>query len=80
MTVTIYTSPTCQYCKLAKQFLKQRRVRFSERSVADVKIAQEMVDRTRQTAVPAFVIEDQGVERVMIGFREEELKTVFGVR
>lgn len=79
MIVTIYTSPTCQYCKLAKQFLKRSRVRFNERSVADVKIAQEMVDRTQQMAVPALVIDDKGVERVVIGFQEEELKKIFDV-
>ncbi len=77
MVVTLYSSPTCQYCKLAKQFLKKNRVRFTERSVADVKNAQEMVNRTQQTAVPVLIIEDKGVERTIVGFQEEELKQAF---
>lgn len=79
MTVTLYTSPTCQYCKLEKQFLKKHKIRFQERNVTEYRFAQEMVNRTKQTAVPAAVIEDNGVERIVIGFQEEELVAIFGI-
>ena len=42
--VKIYTTPTCPYCQMAKQFFNDNKVEFSEVDVAsDTKAAEEMV-------------------------------------
>lgn len=48
--------------------------------MTEYRLAQEMVNRTKQTAVPSVVIEDKGVERIIIGFQEDELVSVFGIK
>ncbi|MDP2735824.1 MAG: glutaredoxin family protein, partial [bacterium] len=32
--VTIYTTPTCVYCKAAKEFFKENNVEYEEKDVA----------------------------------------------
>jgi glutaredoxin len=42
--IKIYTTPTCPYCKLAKEFLREKNVSFDEINVAeDTEAAKEMV-------------------------------------
>jgi glutaredoxin 3 len=65
MQVTIYTTPTCPYCQLAKAYLAERGVQFQERDVAaDPAAAAEVVARTGQRAVPVITYNGQ----VVIGF------------
>lgn len=65
MDVLIYTTPTCGYCRQAKEYLKTRNVPFAEKNVAaDGLAAQEMVQRTGQRGVPVLVINGQTI----IGF------------
>lgn len=55
--VTIYSTPTCPYCKLAKDHLKSKEVDFEEVDVsADSSKAQEMVKLSGQMGVPVLVI------------------------
>ncbi|HMP85535.1 MAG TPA: glutaredoxin domain-containing protein, partial [Candidatus Paceibacterota bacterium] len=56
--VKIYSTPTCTYCQLAKQFFGQNGVEYTEYDVAeDVVKRQEMVEKTGQMGVPVIVIE-----------------------
>jgi glutaredoxin 3 len=36
MTVIIYTTPTCQYCGVAKQFLAERGIAFTEYDISKI--------------------------------------------
>ena len=65
MKVIVYTTPTCPYCRQAKQYLSSMGVPFVEKNVAaDHAAAREMVQRSGQNAVPVLAIEDE----VIIGF------------
>ena len=70
--VTIYTTPSCVYCKMAKEFFGSHNVAYEEKNVAvDVPARNEMVEKSGQLGVP--VIDVDG--KVIVGFDESELKT-----
>lgn len=68
--VTVYTTPSCPYCRYVKQFLNSKGVPFVEKDVAsDQKAAMEMVRKSGQQGVPVTVIEDE----VIVGFNQPAL-------
>ena len=76
-TVTIYSTPTCVYCNMAKNFFKANNVEFAEHNVAsDLEKRKEMIDKTGQMGVP--VIEAAG--EVIVGFDEGRLRTILNIK
>jgi glutaredoxin 3 len=75
--VQIYTSPTCHYCHLAKDFFTGNAVPFEEFDVmADVEKRQEMIEKSGQMGVPVIVVDDTDV---IVGFDEKHLKSLLGI-
>jgi glutaredoxin-like YruB-family protein len=71
MAVSIYTTPSCSYCRVAKDWLKKEGVPFSEYDVSrDPRRADEMLKRSGQMGVP--VLEVHG--RIIIGFNQGEIE------
>ncbi len=71
MAVTIYTTPSCGYCKVAKEFFRNQRVPFTEYNVAsDQRRADEMMRKSGQTGVP--VIDVNG--KIIVGFNRPEIE------
>ncbi len=71
MSVSIYTTPTCTYCRKAKDYFREHRVGFTEYDVSrDVRKADEMMHKSGQMGVP--VIDING--RVIIGFNLPEIE------
>jgi len=71
MTVKIYTTPTCPWCKKTKEFLKENNVEYEEADVAsDEKAGKEMVDKSGQMGVPVLDIDGT----IIVGFDEEKLR------
>ncbi len=65
MTVKIYTTPTCPWCKKAKEFLKQKKIKFTELDVSsNEKARDEMVQKSKQMGVPVIDIDG----KIIIGF------------
>ena len=80
--VTIYTTPTCNYCHGAKEFFRAHNVVYEEHNVAtDVARRKEMMDKSGQLGVPVITVSDQdGSNKVLvIGFDEPELAKLLGV-
>ena len=70
MIVKIYSTPTCPYCKLAKEYLTSKGVTFDGIDVSQNKEAsQEMVTISGQMGVPVIVIDDQ----VIVGFDKAKI-------
>ncbi|MCK9288002.1 MAG: glutaredoxin domain-containing protein [Sphaerochaetaceae bacterium] len=70
MAVTIYSTPTCGFCRLAKNYLKSNSVPFTEYNVAtDATKAQEMVRKSGQMGVP--VLDVNG--KIIVGFDREAI-------
>jgi glutaredoxin 3 len=63
--VTVYTTTTCPYCVMVKNFLREQGVPFEEVNVQrDPIAARKLVETTGQIGVPQIEIDDQWV----IGF------------
>ncbi len=70
-TVTIYSTPTCVYCKMAKQYFMEHQIAYSEKNVlTDLEAREEMVKKSGQLGVP--VIEVDGT--VIVGFDQPKLQ------
>jgi len=68
--VTIYTTPTCGYCKMTKAFFREKNVTYEEKDVASDPVARkEMLDKTGQMGVPAIDIDGT----ILVGFDKSGL-------
>ncbi len=77
MNVKIYSTPTCPYCKLAKEFLTEQKVQFTDINVADnPAAANEMVKLSGQMGVPVIDIDGQ----VVVGWNKGALEEALGVK
>ncbi|KXJ99153.1 MAG: Glutaredoxin-3 [Parcubacteria bacterium OLB19] len=75
-TVTIYSTPVCHFCHMAKDFFKENNVSFTDYDVAaDAEKRQEMIEMTNQMGVPVIRIGDD----VVIGFDEGKLRELLGL-
>ena len=75
MAVKIYTTKTCHWCKKTKEFLKQNKIKYTERDVsANQKAAQEMIKKSKQMGVPVLDING----KIMVGFDPEAIKKAVG--
>lgn len=74
--VTIYTTPTCHFCKLAKEFFAEKNVEYTAYDVAsDAAKRQEMIQMTGQLGVPVIVIGGD----IMVGFDRQKIADKLGV-
>lgn len=78
--VTIYSTPTCPYCKMAKEFFSHHGVEFKNFNVAqDDTKAQEMIQKTGQMGVPVIVVKKGEEEDVVVGFDQRKLSQLLGL-
>ena len=74
--VTIYTTPTCVYCKMAKAFFAQNNVSYDEKNVAtDMKAREEMVNKSHQLGVPVIDVDNN----IVIGFDQRTLEQLLEI-
>jgi len=74
--ITIYSTPTCTYCQLAKQFFTENDMQYTEIDVAaDADKRTEMIEKTGQMGVPVIEIDDQ----VVVGFDEGKVREMLGM-
>ena len=79
-TVTIYTTPTCTYCRATKEFFKKHNVEFREvDAAADRNAALMIVEKTNQMGVPVTIIIKDGKEEVVLGFDQPKLAEILGI-
>ncbi|MEM4703175.1 MAG: glutaredoxin family protein [Candidatus Pacearchaeota archaeon] len=75
--IKVYSTPSCPWCHIAKNFLKEHGFEFQEINVAeDEKAAEEMIKKSGQMGVPVIEIDDQ----IIIGFNEQKIKKILGIR
>ena len=75
--VTIYSTPFCVYCKMAKAFFKEKNVAFQEKDVAsDVAAREDMMKKSGQMGVP--VIDVDG--KIIIGFDKLRLQELLEIK
>ncbi len=68
--ITVYTTPTCVFCKAVKEYLKDKKATFEEKDLTEEKESAKWVyDHTGQMAVPVTVINDT----IIVGFDRSKL-------
>ena len=74
--VIIYSTPTCHFCTLVKEYLKEKGVEYTEHNVAeDLEKRKEMVEKSGQMGVPVvFIGED-----MVIGFDQTKIDSLLGL-
>ena len=74
--VTMYTTPTCHFCHMAKEFLKKKGIEYTDYNVAeDADKRTEMIERSGQMGVPVIFVGDE----MLIGFDKDKLSTALGL-
>ncbi len=74
--VTIYSTPTCHFCQMSKEFFKENNIAFTEHNVAaDLEKRQEMIQKSGQMGVPVITIG----EELVVGFDKAQLSTLLGI-
>ncbi|MFA6503331.1 MAG: glutaredoxin family protein [Candidatus Paceibacterota bacterium] len=75
-TVTIYSTPTCHFCQMTKDFLKEKGIDYTEYNVAsDLEKRQEMIQKSGQMGVPVILVGNE----LIIGFDKERLVSELGI-
>ena len=75
--VEIYSTPTCHYCVLVKDFLKGKGVDYVDYNVGtDLDKRREMVEVSGQMGVPVVKIDKE----VIVGFDQEKICSILGIK
>jgi glutaredoxin 3 len=74
--VTIYTTPSCGYCKMAKEFFTANNVAYTEHNVAaDLEKRKEMIEKSGQMGVPVIYVDND----MTVGFDKPRLSSLLGI-
>ncbi len=74
--VIIYSTPSCHFCHMAKDFFKANNVAYTEYDVAsDLEKRREMIDKSGQMGVPVIVIDGDWA----VGFNQSEVSKMLGL-
>lgn len=74
--ITIYSTPTCHFCHMAKDFLTEHNVPFTDIDVsADPEKRAEMIEKSGQMGVPVITIDDE----MIVGFDRNRLASLAGI-
>lgn len=75
--VIIYSTPTCHYCNLAKEFFDENKVVYEAFDVAsNTEKRREMMEKSGQLGVPIILVDDE----VVVGFDRSRLAQLLGIR
>lgn len=74
--VTIYTTPACGYCHMAKDWFKENNVEYEEIDIiAQPDKRNDLVEKTGQMAVPVIEVN----EEIVIGFDKKRLSELLEI-
>lgn len=74
--VTIYSTPTCHFCHMAKDYFAQHGVQFTDYNVGtDLAKRQEMIQKSGQMGVPVITVGSD----LVVGFDEPRLRELLGI-
>jgi len=69
--VTIYSTPTCHFCNLAKNYFQDHNVEYTEHDVSvDIEKQKEMIEMTGQMGVPVITVDGEAI----VGFNQPKLE------
>lgn len=75
--IKIYSTPSCVYCKMAKEFFEKHGVAYEEHNVAaNQEALKEMIDKSHQMGVPVIDVDGQ----IFVGFNRSGLEKALGIK
>ena len=79
--ILVYTTTTCPFCKMQKDYFNSKNIAFSEILVDEnPSEAQKMIELSGQLGVPFTVItKDDGTVEKILGFDKERLNSILGI-
>ena len=83
MNVTVYSAFWCPDCRVAKRFLDQHSIPYTNIDIETTPgAADEVLKRTGKRAIPQFVIDGEWVQpyRIGEGFLYEEMSKRLGIK
>ena len=73
----MYSTPTCHYCNLAKEFFTENKIQYKVFDVqSDLVKRKEMVEKSGQMGVPVILVDDT----LVMGFDEEKLRDLLNIK
>lgn len=80
MTVKIYSTTTCPFCKMEKEYLDSKGIKYENIFVdQNPKAAEEMTKISGQLGVPFTIItKDNGDKEQFLGFEKLKLDQILG--
>lgn len=74
--VKIYSTPTCTFCRMAKDFFKANNIEYTDIDVAQNEEARKtMFEVSKQMGVPVIDIEGE----IIVGFNKPKLSKLLGI-
>ena len=74
--VKVYSTSTCPYCAMAKEFLKKNNIQFENIDVGiNRQASQEMMDKSGQMGVPVLDIDGE----IIVGFDKDAISKALGI-
>ena len=75
-TVTVYSTPTCSWCQIAKEHLTTSGISFEDVDVStDQQRAREMVEKSGQMGVPVIDIDGE----IIVGFDRARIDSLLEI-
>ncbi|PIZ82731.1 NrdH-redoxin [Candidatus Pacearchaeota archaeon CG_4_10_14_0_2_um_filter_05_32_18] len=77
MKIIIYGTDSCPWCHKAREFMKEHKVKFTDKNVGeDQKAAQEMIKKSGQQGVPVIDVDGE----IIVGFDEDRLRNLLKIK
>lgn len=75
--VKVYSTPSCPFCAMTKNFLKEHKIRFEDVNVAtDREAAREMIEKSGQMGVPVIDVDGN----IVVGFDKERIRKLLNIK
>ena len=75
-TIKIYSTPSCVYCRMTKEFLDAHTIPYADYNVAtDAEKRNEMIERSGQMGVPVIDVDGE----LIVGFDKARLMELLGI-
>ncbi len=75
--ITLYSTPTCYYCKKYEGLFKENKIDFKKVDVSsDPKLAEEMIQKSGQISVPVLDINGE----IIVGWNPRSVGTILKLK
>lgn len=75
-SVKIYTTPSCHFCHMAKDYFKEHNIAYQEFDVyADEQARDAMIKKSGQMGVPVIEIDND----IIIGFNQPKIASLLSI-